>query len=273
MIRTTGTPSRLLAAGVLACAALVALTALCGIFLPSTYARETASWAAQGVGQDWANLLVAVPWLLTCGALVSRGSRRAELLLAGAMVYLVYSYVLYAVGVHFNSLFLAYCAVLGVAFWTLAGIGLRLRHDPAATLRPEVPVKLAGGFLIALAALFYVLWLSEDLPALAKGVAPASLAEVDLPSNPVHVLDLAIVLPAMTWSGVALLQRRPLGAATAAILLAFCLLMTVAIAVMAAVMRLRGVTSDPTPAVVMGATAAACAIVLARFLRRSGAEG
>jgi len=270
--RMLGTPSKLLARAAFTCAVLVAATALGGILMPSTYARETASWAAQGVGQDWADLLVAVPWLLVCGALVARGSRNAELLLAGALVYLLYSYVLYAFDVHFNSLYLLYCAVLGLSFWTLAGFGARLvRYDRATTLPPAVPVKLTGGLLIVLALMFYALWLSEDVPALWKGVAPASLAEVGLVTNPVHVIDMAIVLPAMLWGGIALLRRRLLGAAIAVVMLSFGILMAVAIAGMVVVMSVRGVSSDLTPAFMMVIVAVTSAVVLVRFLRRSGA--
>jgi hypothetical protein len=266
----TGTPSRLLASGAFGCAAAVALAAVCGIFLPSTYARETASWATQGVGQDWVNLLVTVPWLVICGAVVARGSRNGELLLGGALVYLVYSSLLYAFDVHFNSLFLLYCALLGLSFWTLAGCMLRLvRCDGTSTLAAEVPVRLTGGLLIGLAIVFYLLWLSEDVPALLRGVAPASLAEVDLPTNPVHVLDLAIVLPAMLVSGVALLRRRVLGAGLAAVMLAFAVLMIVAIGGMMVVMHVLGLGSGLAPAIVMGAVALASAVVLARFLSRS----
>jgi hypothetical protein len=85
----------------------------------------------------------------------------------------------------------------------------------------------------------------------------------------VHVLDLAIVLPAMLWTGVVLLRRRVLGAGVAAVMLAFTVLMLVAIGGMALVMRLRGVSADATPAIAMGMAAAASAVVLVRFLGRS----
>ncbi|HSP18341.1 MAG TPA: hypothetical protein VLQ79_02430, partial [Myxococcaceae bacterium] len=75
-------------------AALVAWSALGGIFLPSTYARETASWAAQGMGQDWVNLLLVAPTLAVGGVLALRGSFRARLVLGGALVYTLYSFLL-----------------------------------------------------------------------------------------------------------------------------------------------------------------------------------
>jgi hypothetical protein len=178
--------------------------------------------------------------------------------------------LLYAFDVHFNSLFLLYCALLGLSFWTLAACTLRLvRCDGASTLAADVPVRLMGGLLIGLAIVFYLLWLSEDVPALLRGVAPASLAEVALPTNPVHVLDLAIVLPAMFGGGVALLRRRVLGAGLAAVMLAFTVLMIVAIGGMMVVTHVRGLGSGLAPAFVMGAVALASAAVLARFLSRS----
>jgi hypothetical protein len=45
-------------------AALFAASSLGGIPLPDVYAREAPLWAAQGVGQNWVDLIVAVPLLL-----------------------------------------------------------------------------------------------------------------------------------------------------------------------------------------------------------------
>lgn len=260
-------PSRWLAAGAAACAALVAATSLAGVFLPSTYSRETASWAAQGIGQDWVNLLVVVPWLVACAVGVARGARAAGLLLGGALVYLAYSYTLYAFDLHFNALFLLYCAVLGLSFWMLVGMVVRALRAGGAAVAARGPARFAGAVLIAQGLAFYLLWLAEDVPALLSGREPASLTEVGLPTNPVHVIDLAIALPAMIMAGVGLLRRRPAAAEAAAAMLAFAVLMAVAIGGMIVVMTMRGVVSDPSPAVVMGISATASAVALWRLLR------
>jgi len=264
-------PNRWLAAGAAAGALLVAATALGGIFLPSTYARETASWSAQGIGQDWVNLTVMVPCLVVCAAAVARGSRTGELLLGGIHLYLAYSYTLYAFDVHFNSLFLLYCAVLGLSCWSLLGIGLRAAREGGGAVPPGVPVRFAGGVLIAQGVLFYALWLSEDVPALLAGRPPASLADAGLVTNPVHVIDLAIVLPAMIAAGVAMLRRRPPGFAAAAITLSFAVLMSTAIAGMMISMGMRGLPFDPGPAVALGLAAIVSAVALGRVLARSRA--
>jgi hypothetical protein len=65
--RDSPTDWRPLAACALALAALVATASLGGILMPSIYARETPSWAAQGEGQDWFDLVVVVPLLIGIG--------------------------------------------------------------------------------------------------------------------------------------------------------------------------------------------------------------
>ena len=84
----------------------IGVASLAGLAAPSTYAAEAPAWAAQAVGQDVVNLLVVAPALLVAGWLADRGSARARLMIGGCLVYAAYSHVVYAVGLHFNRLFL-----------------------------------------------------------------------------------------------------------------------------------------------------------------------
>jgi hypothetical protein len=250
-------------------AALVAVASIGGIALPSTYARETASWAAQGMGQDWVDVLVVAPFLTIAAGLALRGSRAFRLMLGGALVYTAYSFVLYAFVVHFNALFLVYCAALGLSCFSLAGlVGGLLREDASSWFDERAPVRVAGGFLVLVALAFGALWLAEVIPSLASGTPPASIAEVGAFTNPVHVLDLALLLPAMLVSGLALLRRRSFGYALAPVLLGFNVLMPLAMAGMVAMMGRRGIPVDATPLYVLAAIAVGSAAVLAAFLRR-----
>src|SRR5262249_38107953 len=152
-------------------------------------------------------------------------------LLAGGLLYVAYSFVLYTFAIHFNSLFLVYCATLGVSLFALASLA-------AAAVRSEAPAnlgrrsKLVAAILMALAAIFAALWLSEIIPALVSGVTPRSVAEVGMATNPVHVLDLSIVLPSMMAAGVALWRGRRLGALAAPPLLTFSALMLATVVVL-----------------------------------------
>jgi len=98
-------------------ALLVLLASASGIFLKSIYARETPSWAVQGIGQDIVNI-VAVVVLLIAVSFVNKESVKAFLVWSGVLLYLIYAYVIYAFDVHFNSLFLVYVAILGLSFPT-----------------------------------------------------------------------------------------------------------------------------------------------------------
>ncbi len=248
-------------------AALVAWSALGGIFLPSTYARETASWAAQGTGQDWVNLLLVAPTLAFGAVRALRGSVRARLLLGGALVYTVYSYLLYAFEVHFNPLFLVYCATLGLSFYALLSLLLwLLRQDVRAWYGGPVPSRVTGLFLVVIAAGFGLLWLGEVIPALLAGRDPRGLRDIGLLTNPVHVLDLSLLLPALAVTGVSLLRGGALGAALAPIMLGFNVFMPLAIAGMVVVMQVRGIGQGVGLAVATTGIAVMSAALLLAFL-------
>ncbi len=256
----------------LAATLAVGVASLGGIASPSTYAQETTSWAAQGLGQDWVNLLLVVPWTTAAALFTLRGSRRAELLLGGALVYSLYSYVIYAFAVHFNALFLVYCAALGLSFFALVLLlADGLAQDARGWFARAVPVRSASLLLIGVALLFGGMWLAQVIPALARGGAPEGLAEVGLVTNPVHVLDLSIVLPGLVVAAVALWRGQPLGYLLVPILLGFSVLMAAAIAGMIVAMYLRGVASDVTGSVMLAVVAVAAAAVLVRMLRQVAA--
>jgi hypothetical protein len=214
-------------------AILLAVGALGGILLPAVYAREHPHWAAQGVGQDWADLVFAAPLLAFSAFFTLRGSRVFTLLLAGTLSYALYSLVLYAFFVHFGPLFLVYTWALGLAFFALVTLVCELRGgDMRAWFGPDAPVRFAGGVAVLLGGAYYALWLSEVIPTLVSGAPLKSAADIGFVTNPVQVLDLGIVLPAFVVAGVALFRRRPLGYWLAPTMLGFGVVMNVALVAM-----------------------------------------
>ena len=235
--------------------AVISLGGLAG----DAYARETAAWAAQGIGQDWFDLLIAAPWLALCGYLARTGSWRWCVLLAGGYAYAIYELAIYAFGIHFNALFLVYCAALGLSMFAFIAIGAELsRVTPRIGRRGS---HLGGAFLVGLGAIFAALWLAEDVPAVLRNTPSSALAETGLFTNPVHVIDLSFVLPAHIIVGVLLWRRRPTGELYGPILLAFGVVMSASIGGMMLVI------GGALPVVaIMFAIAAATALVLARVL-------
>ncbi|KAB2902216.1 MAG: hypothetical protein F9K40_07820 [Kofleriaceae bacterium] len=241
----------------------LALVSLGGLLLPDAYAREQPAWTAQAVGQDWFDLVVAAPWIAWCGLRARSGSGRWRILLAGGYAYAVYEMLIYAFAVHFNALFLLYCATLGLAGYALAAIAIDLSAHTITVERRRA--RQAGAFLVLVGVAFGAMWLAEDLPAALRGEPAASLAETGLLTNPVHVIDYAFVLPAHVIAGVLLWRQRRAGALFGAVVLAFGVLMAASIGGMMLVIRLSG---DPAPVAViaaMFAVAAATATLLVRL--------
>jgi hypothetical protein len=237
----------------LAATVLMVVTSAAGICLPSTYALETRSWATQGCGQDLANLSVVAPAMLIALHFELRGSVRATLIALGLRIYIVYSYVLYSFFIHFGPWFPAYLAILGLSAFALFGAVLHMDRDEIArVLGKNRSAAPAGVLLMALALLFAARWLSEIVPAIRSGLPPKDVAEIGAFVNPVHVLDLAFILPGMIVTAVALWRRRPLGLLFAAPLLTFSTVMGVAILAMFYTALAWGGSIPVAPVVVIG---------------------
>jgi hypothetical protein len=243
----------------MAAAILMGLASAGGIWLPFVYVQETASWAAQGTGQDIVNLAVVLPAMLTALYAASAGSLRAVLVVVGLLIYVLYSYVLYAFFVHFNLLFPIYVATLGTSFWALVGIVLDVRHDRIRELFENKTGRAQSVYLMVSGALFGALWISSITTSITSGDTPRELVEAGLPVNPVHVLDLAFVLPAMVVTSILLWKRHPLGWLWAVPLVTFAAAMGSAIVGMLAVMKTAGL---PVPASLIAAMAISASLAL-----------
>jgi hypothetical protein len=190
---------------------LVLLVSGVGLWVTDFY-RGPLAWTVQGVAQDFIDLVIVLPALVISALLAARGSQRARLIWLGALSYLVYSFVIYAFGVYFNALFLVYVAALGCCLWALIG-GMATTEwgDIRTQFAPNTPVKIVSVLLLIQVVLFYLTWLKEDIPAILSGTIPATVIESGLASNPVHVLDMAAMLPAIALSAIWLWRRRTLG--------------------------------------------------------------
>jgi hypothetical protein len=193
-------------------AALLAVAgSVIALSVSSIYAGLTPAFLPQALAQDIANLTVVSPAWLILAALALRGSLRAYLLWLGVLTFTVYNYVMYTFSIPFGPLFLLWVAVLGLSLYALIGGVAALDHEAVApSFTSRGGIKVTAWFLIVTAVLFGLLWLSEDVPALLSGSRPASVVDMALPTNPVHILDLGFFLPAVIATGVMLLKKKPL---------------------------------------------------------------
>lgn len=211
-----------------------------GILFKNIYARETPAWAVQAIGQDIVNV-VAVVVLFVAAYFVNKGSMRALLVWGGVLLYLIYAYVIYAFDIHFNRLFLVYVAIVGLSFYALVVSVLHLNLD---RLRASFPAgsRAVSVFLLLLGIVFSLLWLSEDIPAIVGGQIPQSVVTANVPTNPVHVLDLGLYLPAMLVT--ALWRKKLAGYLLAGPLLVFSVLMGSAILAIFLIMNGQGIPTS-----------------------------
>lgn len=244
-------------------AVLVATASITGLAVPGFY-RDPVAWSTQAIAQDLADLAFVLPVLVVSALLAARGSRRGWLVWLGALSYLVYTFVIYAFAVHHNRLFLVYVAALGCALWALIGGLVRTDWDDVrASLSPRAPVRVMGLLLLVPAVLFYLLWLSEEVPAALSGTIPQAIVDSGVPTNPVHVLDLSTMLPAMALVGWWAWRGRAIGYGLAPVLLVNTLFQNVAIATMMAVALRAGQPAEPAMIAVfagMGATVLAALV-------------
>ena len=166
------------------------------------------------VGQDALNLVVGLPILLGAMILARRGALIGLLLWPGALFYVAYDYGYYVLGAPYTVFFLPYIGLVTVSMY--AAIAVVIGIDSAAVrerMSGVVPVRLVGGFLVAVALLFTSLWTALNLSAAAES------SPIDPVLRVVTIMDLSVQLPALLLGGILLWRRAPIGYVVTASLL------------------------------------------------------
>lgn len=256
----------------LAAALLAAAGSVVGLMAADRiYGQETAVLADAAAAQDVVNLVLVAPLLVVLGIWASRGSLCAYVSWLGCLAFTAYNYAIYAFSVHFGPLFLPWVAVLGLSIFTLVGGLATLDASTVKNRFGNRSLPLTAWFLIVMAVLFALLWLSEIVPDLLAGDPSRSASDWKVPTNPVHVLDLAFFLPAVFASGVLLLRRNPAGYATGPGQLVFLALTCLPILVTPLVAIARGHDAGWAVMLPVGLLFSATLAVLWPMLRRASA--
>jgi len=238
-----------------------------GIMMPEVmYAKENSNWFAQSVGQDIADLVLVFPTLVITANLIYRNSRRALLVWAGVMVYLIYTFLIYCFAIHFNQLFIVYCFILGLTFYLFTWFVLS--HTQISDwFDGKIPRKTIAVYMIGVASAFYILWLMQIIPPSFHRAVPVETVNAGLVTNPVHVLDLSVCLPGIIITGILLLRRHSLGLLLTPVVLTFFILMDLTIAGLMMILKWRGFIVNDMVLVAMLILALVSAIMLRVYLR------
>ena len=248
---------------------LLVVASLFGVFVEATYSMDTPSFATQAIGQDIVNLTVIAPLLLISTYFTYKNNRKAMFVWSGVIFYLIYTYAIFCFDQQFNSLFLVYGALFGLSFYSYMYFLLFTIKEPVEEwYTNDTPIKLVSVFLIIVAVLFNVIWLSEIIPALLYGEIPPSVIEDGTPTNPVHVLDLSLILPAFFITAIFLWKKNRYGYLLAPTMLMFLFLMGSAIIGMVITMQLNAIRVDIGLALIFIIILIIVAIITFLFLRK-----
>ena len=208
-------------------AILIAITAVFGLLVPETYQRESANWTAQAKAEDWIDLIIVFPGLIITSLLAYRKSAVARLCRLGLLLYTIYAFILYGFAVHFNFLFPAYVAVLGLSVFLAISELSGYDHEALKERTRENWSRTGAGILLIVkGVLFYFLWGKDIVSNLIAGTVPQEIIDIGMPTNAVWVIDTSVALPALIYAGYLLLKRRPLGYALGGALLVFMTVMS-----------------------------------------------
>jgi hypothetical protein len=183
---------------------LAAVAALAGLTLRGLYV-DAPNWVQQAQGTDLGTLFLAVPLLVVGLQTASRGSPAGRLAVVAGLLFLVYNYAIFAFSVAMNPLTAVHIAIFGLSLWSLLLAG-RSAVNGAEAVTARVHRRTAGGLLLAVGAMFGLLWLSQIAATGTTGILPPDLLKAGISSNPVYALNLAFFLPLCAIAGIGLLR-------------------------------------------------------------------
>jgi hypothetical protein len=183
-------------------------------------------------GTALVSLFVAVPLLAISALAVARGAVRPVIAWLGAAAYLLYNAFMFLFMSPFNSLFLAYVAMLGLAFWVVVTVLRAIDvKDFSKRFAVTIPLRPIAAFLAVIAALNALAWLVQIVPATFTSNPPAFLVGTGLSTPAGWVQDLAFWIPLMIVAAAWMWRRMAWGLVLAGALLVFGVLESVGIAV------------------------------------------
>ncbi len=185
-------------------AAIMAIVSAAGLLnqnaiYPTNELRQTF------VSNDVVNLFIGLPTLLGSMWLTRRGKLVGLLTWPGALLYILYNYIGYLVGVPSGLISLVYAALILLSAYVAFDLLKCINKEPVQErLTGAVPAKGAGWVLL----LFGVMFIFRAVSMIVE----ASLNQTMLPVSEIGVLIADAVLSAL-WiaGGVSLLRGRPFG--------------------------------------------------------------
>jgi hypothetical protein len=208
------------------------------------YKSETTTLVDSAAAQDLVSLGVGMLLVVLMAATVITDSLMAALMCSGILAFVAYNAAIYCFSVRFGPLFLVWTALLGLSTFGAVRAAVTVDRERLTPLIARSGTIVLAWVLIGTAAVFALLWLKEIIPDLLSGRPSTSAATWRVPTNPVHVLDLALFLPAVVLGGLLILSRNPSGLQLGVPALMWMILTCLPILLTPVMARTRGHTPD-----------------------------
>lgn len=178
------------------------------IYGKGVYRHMSSDVALQGIAQDYVTLFVAIPALLVAFFYTKKHSFKAKLVLSGVLLYFTLTYLFYVAIALYNELFLVASLTLFVSLFSfiLNMMSFDFQHIKTR-FNPQASMRLASLFLIMIAIMMAMLWLSVIVPPMLDGsFYPKTLYHYS--TLIVQGYDLGIFLPLAMISGILGLKKN-----------------------------------------------------------------
>ncbi len=131
----------------------------------------------------------------------------------------------------------------------------------------KTPIKSIAIYLIIIAAMFYLLWLKDVVPAILSNTVPKVVKDDKLLVNPVHVLDISIALPGFIITAILLIKKHKLGFILTPISLVFIIILAIALIGMVIMLKIKGLSDDISISVIFSLLAVSSSIFLVKYFK------
>jgi hypothetical protein len=233
-------------------------------FSEYTYSKEVPEYAVQGIGQDLVTLFIVIPVFAVSMIYAYKKNIIGILLWGGSLFYFIYTYLVYSFGLHFNQFFLVYCAILGLSFYGFLYFLICYKDKIHIKIKYGLTISV---YLLLIAFLFYLLWLSDIIPSIIQNTIPKTIVEYNIITNPVYVVDIALVLPFLIITSILVIRKRSLGYFLSPAALFFTLLLSLAVIGMIIAMAIKAIPISPELTIIFTCISIASLVLLILSLR------
>jgi hypothetical protein len=174
------------------------------------YKNNVKSWVLAGIPWDYVRLFLVIPLLIISFVLYLKRSIKGTLVLVGVLLSLFYQYFLWAIGWKFNSLFLVYTLTYSLCLLGSIIICVNLEFEKLEKIfKKGFPQKLTSGFLFLISALLLFKCLAEIFPNIFQGELTSQFSGYYTLFD--QSIDLGLIIPFCLFTGILLLNNKPLG--------------------------------------------------------------